>query len=262
MWPQACNHVCVPENLWSVFSNGCFSVSASLFQIHTRRAFPPQSPSLWSWCLQVAWMWSGLWWFPVIPQVSKSHALSYISSLFVLVLGRLHILWPPATQRHYRCSWLLFLSVGARVGPLLTGVLWRGLLLRTAWASNSCDKCSTHGDGGHFSQTNNGRMFICGSPHLGSTACLPLSLDRGIGVCVFDCLAQLFLSLSQWFVCPPPPPPTPSFLMLYFFVLFLVYSVSSFYCTTPQYYVCMQKQKMYHVYCTYRASPNSASPAV
>lgn len=100
---------------------------------------------------------------------------------------------PRATQRHYRCSWLLFLRVGAWVGILLTRVLWRGLLLRTAWASNSCDKCSSHGDGGHFSQTNNGRMFICGSPHLGRSACLPLSLDRRIGVCVLPFLSGLFV---------------------------------------------------------------------
>lgn len=113
--------------------------------------------------------------------------------LSVLLLGRLHVLWYLVTRRHYRCSWLLFLSVGAWVCTALTRVLWRGLLLRTAWASNSCDKCSSHGDGGRFSQTNNGRMFICGSLHLGRSACLPLSLDRRIGVCV--------LPFSQWFIC-------------------------------------------------------------
>lgn len=85
--------------------------------------------------------------------------------------------------------------------------LWRGLLLRTAWASNSYDKCSSHGDGGRFSQTNNGRMFICGRPHLGRSACLPLSLDRGIAVFV--------LAFPQWFICL-----SLSSLILYFFVLF------------------------------------------
>ncbi len=100
------------------------------------------------------------------------------------------------TRRHYRCSWLLFLNVGAWVGTPLTRILWWGLLLGTAWASNSCDKCSSHGDGGRFSQTNNGRMFICGSPHLGRSACLPLSLDRRIGVCVLSFLSGLFVLYS------------------------------------------------------------------
>lgn len=170
--------------------------------------------------------------------------MRFYRSLFVLVLGRLHVLWPPATQRHYRCSWLLFLSVGAWVGALLTRVPWRGLLLRTAWASNSCDKCSSHGDGGRFSQTNNGRMFICGSPHLGRSACLPLSLDRGIGVC---------LSFSLWFICL-----CLSSLVLYFFDSFSGLQRCSFYCRpTPQRCV-----KMSHVHCTYRAPAKSVSPAV
>ncbi len=105
---------------------------------------------------------------------------------------------------------MLLLSEGAWVGTLLTRVLWRGLLLRTAWASNSCDKCSSHGDGGRFSQTNNSRMFICGSPHLGRSACLPLSLDTGIGVCVCVSLTALlrsfWLFLSGLFVFSPPFP--------------------------------------------------------
>lgn len=127
--------------------------------------------------------------------------------VLVLVCGRLHVLGPPAMQRHYRCSWLLFQTVGAGIGTLLTRVLWRGLLLRTAWATNSCDKCSSHGDGGRFSQTNNSRMFICGRPHLGRSACLPLSLDRGIGVFV--------LAFPQWFICL-----SLSSLLLWVFVLF------------------------------------------
>ena len=143
--------------------------------------------------------------------------MSFCHSPCVLVLGRLHDLWPPATRRHYRCSWLLSLSVCAWVGPLLTRVLWRGLLLRTAWASNSCDKCSSHGDGGRFSQTNNGGMFICGSPHLGRSACLPLSLDRRIGLFVFDWLAQLFLPFCYllYTICFSFSSP-----MLYSFVFF------------------------------------------
>lgn len=88
---------------------------------------------------------------------------------------------------------MLFLSVGAWAGTRLTRVLWRGLLLRMAWASNSCDKCSSHGDRGRFSQTNNGRMFICGSPHLGALCMFALVT----GLCV--------LSFSQWFVCLSSP---------------------------------------------------------
>ena len=102
------------------------------------------------------------------------------------------------------------------VGTLLTRVLRRGLLLRTAWASNSCDKCSSHGDGGRFSQTNNGRMFICGSPHLGRSACLPLSLDRGIGVCVLPFFSAVLFVFSS---------PLPGFTSL---TCFLAYSVVYF----------------------------------
>lgn len=109
--------------------------------------------------------------------------MRFFHSLFVLAWGRLHVLWPPATQRRYRRGWLLFLTVGACVGTPLTRVLWRGLLLRTAWASNSCDKCSSHGDRGRFSQTNNGRMFICGSPHLGR------------------CMFALVAGQGDWCVC-------------------------------------------------------------
>lgn len=61
--------------------------------------------------------------------------------------------------------------------------------------------------GGRFSQTNNGRMFICGRPHLGRSACLPLSPDRGIGVFVLAFPGRrVCLSLSS--------------ALLYFFVLF------------------------------------------
>lgn len=61
--------------------------------------------------------------------------------------------------------------------------------------------------GGRFSQTNNGRMFICGRPHLGRSACLPLSPDRGIGVFVLAFPGRrVCLSLSS--------------PLLYFFVLF------------------------------------------
>lgn len=48
--------------------------SESLSQIHARRAFPPQSPSVRPWRLQVARLRGSVWWFPVIPQVSKSHS--------------------------------------------------------------------------------------------------------------------------------------------------------------------------------------------
>ena len=97
--------------------------------------------------------------------------------------------------------------------------LGRGLLLRTAWASNSCDKCSSHGDGSHFSQTNNRRMFICGSPHLGLSACLPLSLYRRIGgcvvcVCLIAWLSSYCPSAGRLFVFPHP------FVLLYFLDLF------------------------------------------
>lgn len=143
------------------------------------------------------------------------------------------------------CSWSLFLSVGAWVGTLLTRVLWRGLLLRTAWASNSCDKCSSHGDRSRFSQTNNGRMFICGSPHLGRSACLPLSLDKGIGLCVFDCLSLLFLSfLSGLFVFPSAFSCFTSFPRFFGLVCCVFYLRR-----TPQHHV-----KMSHVYCTVKSS--------
>lgn len=129
--------------------------------------------------------------------------------LCVLILGRLHLLQQtPSILGALQVQLVVIPECGCRVGPLSTRVLRWGLLLRTAGASNSCDKCCSHGDGGRFSQTNNGRMFICGSPHLGRSACLPLSLDMGIGVCAFACLTQLFLSFSQWSVCL-----SPSFLM-------------------------------------------------
>lgn len=136
--------------------------------------------------------------------------------LFVLLLGRLHFSFPDP-QRLKSTAGAAGCYSRVWVGPLLTRVPW-GLLLGTAWASNSCDKRSSHGDRGHFSQTNNGRMFICGSSHFGRSACLPLSPDRRIGVYVLDCLAQLFLSFSYESVC---------FLscLLFYFCDFLVYIV-------------------------------------
>lgn len=41
-------------------------------QSHARGALPPLSPSVWPRCLQVAGLWGSVWWFPFIPQVSKS----------------------------------------------------------------------------------------------------------------------------------------------------------------------------------------------
>lgn len=83
---------------------------------------------------------------------------------------------------------LVVISVGAWFGSFLTRVLWWGLILRTAWASNSCGKCSPRRDRGHFSQTNNGRMFVCGSPR----GALHVCPCHWTAVCVFHCLAQLF----------------------------------------------------------------------
>lgn len=132
------------------------------FQVHIRRALPSLSPTLRSRRLQVARMWGRVWGFPVFSQVSfKSLSDVCVSAL---MSGRL--------------QWLRS-SAGVWVASL-----WQGLLLRTAGASHSCDKCSSHGDRGHFSQTNYGGMFICVCPPLESSACLPLSLDRKIRLCV------------------------------------------------------------------------------
>lgn len=72
----ACDHKPVSGRVLgkfqSVFIDNCLSLCIFLLQIHVRRAFPAQSPSLRPWCLQVAWMRGSVWWFPVIPQVSKS----------------------------------------------------------------------------------------------------------------------------------------------------------------------------------------------
>lgn len=122
---------------------------------------------------------------------SKSQVMHFYHSLWfvVLVLGQLHVWWTPGTWAHYRCSWLLFLSASAWAGALSwQGYCGRGLLLRTVWASNSCGKCSPHGDRGSFSQTNNSKMFICGSPQ----GALHVCPCHWTGVCAFDCLAQLF----------------------------------------------------------------------
>lgn len=162
--------------MWLVFTEDF--LSELWFQFDAGRSFPQRSPSLWPRCLQVAWMWSSLWWFPVIPQVSESRSQRFLS-----VTVCLSSFWVDCM---FRDPWQRRRAAGAAgcyswvwVGPLLKRALWWGLLLGTAWASNSCDKCSSHGDGGRFSQTNNGRMFICGSSLSGSPACLPLSLDGG-----------------------------------------------------------------------------------
>lgn len=67
LWPVAKLRDCR-----TVFTKNVFSESLS--QIHARRAFPPQSPSVRPWRLQVARLRGSVWWFPVIPQVSKSHS--------------------------------------------------------------------------------------------------------------------------------------------------------------------------------------------
>lgn len=161
-----------------IVMNFYWRLSESLLQIDAGRAFPQQSPSLRSRCLQVAWVWSGLWWFPVIPQVSKSHSQRFLSVTVCLSSFWVDYMFCDPLQRS-RTAGAASCYSWVWVRPLLKRALWWGLLLGTAWASNSCDKCSSHGDGGHFSQTNNGRMFICGSSHSGSPACLPLSLDGG-----------------------------------------------------------------------------------
>lgn len=89
---------------------------------------------------------------------------------------------------------------GAFVGAPSTRVQLLGLLLRTAWASNSCDKYDSHGDRGHFSQTNNSRMFICGNLHLVHSACLPLLRTGGSACLSFPPAFALFSSFPDYCV--------------------------------------------------------------
>lgn len=191
----------VPQKRWkSVPSSSSVSLwFSSPFQIHTRRAFPSQSPPLQSRRLQVAWMRGRLWWFPVIPQVSGNHSWRCVFIPVCLCQRGIDYTWRDSEA--LQVSLIVIPDSAAFVGAPSTRVRLLGLLLRTAWASNSCDKYSSHGDLGHFSQTNNSRMFICGSLHLGHSACLPLSQDRGIGLFALDYSQSLFLSFPPLFLC-------------------------------------------------------------